>query len=180
MLCSFVNHDPWQDNTGVITSSNRPLYTTCCCHGRSQQRPELRVVRPWFDLDGHWRWGSMRISWLCPQKLVENVGPPESRRISKCPDSSGDEPGWRMRSITKQLVNILLSPLGISMSTLLSNYCHHRSTFVRHLRMLHSTYQTTSSWMLCLLSTIPTSTTVFTWSQQRKTLPDTHANDIID
>eukprot|EP00956_Cyclotella_meneghiniana_P011088 scaffold15507_cov74-Cyclotella_meneghiniana.AAC.8 len=53
VLCSFVNHDPWQDNTGVITSSNRPLDTTCCCHGRSQQRPELRVVRPWFDLDGH-------------------------------------------------------------------------------------------------------------------------------
>eukprot|EP00956_Cyclotella_meneghiniana_P028666 scaffold67454_cov44-Cyclotella_meneghiniana.AAC.4 len=49
VLCCFVNHDPWQDNTGVITSSNRPLETTCCCHGRSQQRPELRVVRPWFD-----------------------------------------------------------------------------------------------------------------------------------
>eukprot|EP00956_Cyclotella_meneghiniana_P018986 scaffold32155_cov51-Cyclotella_meneghiniana.AAC.3 len=53
VLCSFVNHDPWQDNTRVITSSNRPFDTTCCCHGRSQQRPELRVVRPWFDMDGH-------------------------------------------------------------------------------------------------------------------------------
>ena len=98
VLCSFVNHDPWQDNTGVITSSNRPLDTTCCCHGRSQQRPELRVVRPWFDPVRLGRPLKMRISWLCPQKLVKNVGPPESRRISKCPDSSGDEPGWQASS----------------------------------------------------------------------------------
>ena len=93
MLCSFVNHDPWQDNTGVITSSNRPLDTTCCCHGRYQQRPELRVVRPWFDPVRLGRPLKMRISWLCPQKLVKNVGPPESRRISKSADLSGFEPG---------------------------------------------------------------------------------------
>eukprot|EP00956_Cyclotella_meneghiniana_P032286 scaffold87956_cov72-Cyclotella_meneghiniana.AAC.1 len=41
----------------------------------------------------------MRISWICPQKLVKNVGPPESRRSSKSADLSGFEPGCSLYPI---------------------------------------------------------------------------------